>query len=167
MAIEKGLSRCHIYSLPYQFKQFYYLNNSFKGGMFSKVQCLLMTDSRPFEHNFFQVISQDFPFLKMLWILNYQPQQDKQQSSTLIIFPHLILLGLVGTHIDYAKQFLLEGNTYLPHLLNLHIGYKSLTMVTNNFTNDAARVNCAKVTSLDVSEAFVRPENFDQYFPLL
>jgi hypothetical protein len=40
-------------------------------------------------------------------------------------------------------------------------------MVTHNFTNDATRLTCAKLTSLKTDEPFVRPENFDQYFPLL
>jgi hypothetical protein len=166
IAIEKGISRCHIYSLPYQFQQFYYLNNSFKGGIFNKVRFLLMVDSRPFEHNFFKVISQDFPFLKRLCILNYKPQQNKQQSST-IIFPHLILLDLATSDVDYAEQFLFDKNTHLPRLLNLSIGYELLAMVTNNFTNDAARLNCAKLTNLEIKEPFVRPKNFHQYFPLL
>jgi len=36
--------RCHIYSLPYQFKSFGYLNNSFQGGMFDNVQSFILTD---------------------------------------------------------------------------------------------------------------------------
>jgi hypothetical protein len=134
VAIEIGMSRYHIYSLQYQFKQFYYLNNSFKSGMFSKVRYLLMADQRPFEHNFFKVISQDFPFLKTLSIFNNQPQQDKQQSSISIIFPHLICLYLVRTHVNYAEQFLFNRNTHLSSLLNLKF------------------------------EPFVRPKNFDEYF---
>jgi hypothetical protein len=47
----------HVYSLPYQFEYFLHLNNSFQGGMFDKVQYLLMTDGRPFEHNLFKLIS--------------------------------------------------------------------------------------------------------------
>ncbi len=166
IAIKKGISRCHIYSLPYQFKHFDYLNNSFKGGLFDKVRSLLMLDSRPFEHNFFKVISQSFPFLQTLRILNSKPQQNKQQSST-ILFPHLILLDLATAHVDYAEQFLFNKNTHLPRLLNLSIGYESLAMVTNNFTNDAARLNCAKLTNLDIEKPFVRSKNFHQYFPFL
>jgi hypothetical protein len=40
-------------------------------------------------------------------------------------------------------------------------------MVTNNFNNDEARLNCAKLTRLNLGESFVDPENFHQYFPLL
>jgi hypothetical protein len=156
---------CHVYSLPYQFEDFLYLNNSFKGGMFNKVLCLKMVDVRyPFEHKFFELISQDFPVLKELYICNRLSQKDKQHSSARIIFPHLLLLDLTEVHVDYIKQFLIETNT---HLLNLGIKYVSLAMITHNFTNDATRLTCAKVRSLRVAEPFVRPENFDQYFPLL
>ncbi|CAF3650892.1 unnamed protein product [Rotaria sp. Silwood1] len=159
---------CHVYSLPYQFENFIYLNNSFQGGKLDKVRCLMMLDLiYPFEHNFFQVISQDFPFLKELYILNSQRQQNKQHSSTLITFRHVILLDLEVAHIDYVEQFLIDKNTHLPCLLNLIIGYESLAIVTNNFTNDAARLTCSKLKCLEISEPFVPPENFHQYFPLL
>ncbi|CAF4036142.1 unnamed protein product [Rotaria sordida] len=162
----KGI--CHVYSLPYQFEDFYRLNNSFQGGMFDKVQCLIMIDEiYPFEHHFFQLISQDFPFLKELYIVNCHPQKDKQHSSTLIRFPYLWLLDIDMAHMDYVEEFLFDKNIHLPRLLNLSIKYESLAIVTNNFTNDAARVTCGKLKYLEISEPFVRPENFHQYFPLL
>ncbi|CAF3973203.1 unnamed protein product, partial [Rotaria sp. Silwood2] len=162
-----SVGRCHIYSLPYQFENFLYLNNSFQGGKFDKVRCLEMNDSRPFEYDFFKRISEDFPFLKELRIWNIQPQKEKQHLTTLIVFPHLMLLNLVKAHVDYAEQLLFHKNTYLPCLLDLCINYKSLAMVTNNFTNDAARFTCAKLKRLRIDYAFVRPSNFNQYFPLL
>jgi len=164
---KQNKSRCHIYSLPYQFKCFDYLNNSFQGGMFNNVQSLMMTDLHPFEHNFFKVISQSFPLLQQLLIFNDKPQQEKQQSRTCIIFPHLILLHIDRAHVDYAEQFLLDKYCHLPCLLNLGIGYESLILVTNNFTNDAARLTCSRLTSLRVKKPFVPPKNFHQYFPLL
>ena len=91
-------SRCHIYSLPYQFTTFHFLNNSFQGGTFDNVQSLMITDLCSFEHNFFKVISQSFPLLKKLYIMNEEPQKDKQQSTPLIIFTHLIYLDLHGAH---------------------------------------------------------------------
>jgi hypothetical protein len=159
---------CHIYSLPYQFEDFLYLNNSFKGGMCNRVVCLKMVDVRyPFEHKFFELISQDFPVLKELYICNRKSQKDKQHSSKRIIFPYLLLLDLTKAHVDYIEQFLIETNTHLPRLLDLHINYESLALVTNNFTNDATRLTCAKLTCLVIDDPFVRPKYFDQYFPLL
>ena len=62
----KEFSRCDIYSLPYEFERFLNLNNSFpfEDQIFDKVQRLTMTDGRPFQHEFFQVTSNSFPFLK-------------------------------------------------------------------------------------------------------
>ncbi|CAF1401937.1 unnamed protein product, partial [Rotaria sp. Silwood1] len=157
--------RCHIYSLPYQFENFLHLNNSFRGGMFNKVRYLSMTDDRPFEHELFKIISQDFPFLEKLSICNKKPQKNKQHSSTLITFSHLIFLDLKPAHMIYAKQFLLEQNTHLPRLLILNIRYKTLTKVTNNFTNNAARLNCSKLKYLHINGTYDLPSNFHQYFP--
>jgi hypothetical protein len=157
----------HVYSLPYQFNYFLHLNNSFQGGIFDKVVYLVMTDVDPFEHELFKIISQDFSLLKHLCIENHQPQKNKQNSSTLIIFPQLIVLNLFQAHVNYAEQFLYDKNTSMPCLLNLGIEYKSLIMVTNNFNNNAARLNCAKLKKLNLDVSFVRPENFHEYFPLL
>jgi hypothetical protein len=166
-AREEGMTRCHVYSLPYQFQQFYYFNNSFKGGMFNKVRFMIMVDGRPFEHSFFKLISEAFPCLTDLWIFNSQPQKEKQQSSTLIIFPHLTRLNLFQAHLDYAEQFLIDKNTYLPRLLNLFIKYETLVIVTENFSNDVTPANFGKLESVSLDNPFDRPENCYQYFPLL
>ena len=158
---------CHIYSFPFAFDSFYYLNNAYQGGMLDQVRYLTMADFDPFEYKFFQTISRDFPFLKHLHILNDDPQEHKQDSSVVITFPYLSLLNLKYAHVDYAKQFLLKANAHLPRLLNLCIKYNSLHTITNNFTNDAEQFNFRTLTGLDVYESFVRPENFHQYFPLL
>jgi predicted transcriptional regulator len=134
--------------------------------MFDTVQCLTMIDGRPFEHNLFKLISQCFPLLKELHVVNYRSQKKKQHSSILIIFPHLILLNLVKAHVNYAKQLLYDKNSHLPSLLDLCIEYKSLTMITKNFTNDAICRNCAKIKKLHAN-SFFRSTNFHKYFPLL
>jgi hypothetical protein len=160
-------SRCHIYSLPYQFKYFHFLNNSFQGGIFDNVLFLTMTDCCAFEHNFFEIISQSFPRLKELYIMNKEPQKNEQRKMSIITFSHLIYLDLCPAHADYAEQFLVDKYCHLPCLLNLHIDYLSLVLVTSNFTNDAARLTCSKLTNLCVTEPFVHPKSFGQYFPLL
>ncbi|CAF4623571.1 unnamed protein product [Rotaria sp. Silwood2] len=163
---EDNVGTSHVYSLPYQFQYFLHLNNSFQGDMFDTVRSLTMTDGRPFEHDLFILISKCFPLLQQLYVINYQPQINKQHSSVLITFPHLILLNLVEAHVDYGEQLLCDKNTHLPSLLDLCIEYKSLTIITNNFTNNRIRRNCAKIKKLYV-EKFLRPKNFHQYFPLL
>ncbi|CAF4992412.1 unnamed protein product [Rotaria socialis] len=73
-------ARCHIYSLPYQFHMFHKVTNSFQGGIFNKVRSAIVTDDiYPFEHEFFQIISQSFPFLQTLSIQNDEPQESKKQ----------------------------------------------------------------------------------------
>ncbi|CAF1272163.1 unnamed protein product [Adineta steineri] len=110
----KAVVKSHIYSLPYQFESFLHLNSSFQGGMFVNVQRLTMTDSFSFEHEFFKIISDSFPFLKNLKISNMEPQKKKQHPSTLISFPHLNLLNLIDAHNDYAEQFLVDTDIHLP-----------------------------------------------------
>ncbi|CAF3888562.1 unnamed protein product [Rotaria sp. Silwood1] len=158
---------CHIYSLPYDFEYFVNLDNYFQGGMFHKLRELTICGRDPLEYKLFQIISHDFPFLDVLYISNRYSIKDKQYSSKLITFPYLIFLDLQYTHVDYLELFLLKKNTYLPHLLNLFMEYKSLTMITDNFTNNRTHFNFGKLKSLDVCESFVRPENFHEYFPLL
>jgi hypothetical protein len=160
------VGECHIYSLPYEF-EYFNLNNSFQGGMFHKVRQLTMNDIISFKHKLFKLISQGFPFLEFLYIINDNPLKDKQHSSTLITFPYLTFLDLKLAHVDYAELFLLEKNMHLPRLSNLAMQYESLTTMTNNFTTDATYFNFGKLISLYVCPSFVRPENFRQYFPLL
>ncbi|CAF3010894.1 unnamed protein product [Rotaria sp. Silwood2] len=165
--VMKTGGRCHAYSLPYQFDTFLHLTNSFRHGNFYKVRWLLMNDAHSFEHEFFKIISQDFPFLQRLSVNNFQPQKNKQHSSTLITFAEVSELNLIFAHTDYVEEFPLATNIRLPRLTILGIKYESLAMVTNNFTNNAARFNCSQLQYIMIPEPFVRPENFHSYFPLL
>ncbi|CAF2919463.1 unnamed protein product [Rotaria sp. Silwood2] len=159
---------CHVYSLPYQFNDFLFMGSCFQGGRFDKVRLLSMKDVRPFEHKLFQIISQDFPFLQQLIIRNDIPQKNEQyHSSTLITFNRLLTLDIFNVHNDYVIQFLSDKITRLPCLTNLIIDYETLTNVTNYFTNDTTRLNCAKIKSLVTFELFVPPQNFHSYFPSL
>ncbi len=126
-----------------------------------------MTDEHPFEHPLFKRISQDFPFLQKLVVINFEPQKNKQHPSTFITFAHLVELNVTRAHSDYVKQFLLETNTRLPRVKYLVVQYEALAMVTNNFTNDTARCNCSQLRTITTRDPFVRPENFHSYFPLL
>ncbi|CAF1357858.1 unnamed protein product [Adineta steineri] len=161
-------SKCHIYSLPYQFEYLLEINNSFPGGMFHTVRYLVIKDIFPLKHKFLQIISHDIPFIEILHIRNDQPQEDKQNSSTeLITFHHLKLLDLQSAHTDYTEQFLLKKITYLPRLLNLYIKYESLTIITNNFTIDTTYFNFSRVKDLDLDQSFLDSNNRRKYFPLL
>jgi hypothetical protein len=126
-----------------------------------------MRDKVSVKYELFKIISHDFPFLEFLTIKIIHQMQEKQHPSTLITFPYLIFLDIEFTHVDYVELFLLRKTTYLPRLLKLCIDHQSLTIITNNFTNDATHFNFGTVKSLDLYQSFVRPENFHQYFPLL
>ncbi|CAF3429032.1 unnamed protein product [Rotaria socialis] len=159
--------QCHIFSLPYQFETYFLMCTDFQGGVFDTVRSMTMIDSYPFEHELFKRVSQHFPFLRSLTLVNSFTQKNKQHSSTFIIFPHLEELDITLACVDYAEQFLFEKNTRLPRFLELYIGYETLAMVTNNFTNDLARRNCSQIRRLVIEELYVRPKDFHLYFPLL
>ncbi|CAF2933740.1 unnamed protein product [Rotaria sp. Silwood2] len=159
---------CHVYSLRYPFSDFLFLTNCFQGGQFNRVRMLVMRDRYPFEYILFKIISEDFPFLENLIILNLNElKNDQHHSSTLITFNYLFKLNLTSAHNDYATLFLSHRSTCLPRLTNLKIRYNTLATMTNNFTNDETRLNCAKIKSLYVSDLTVRSQNFDSYFPSL
>ena len=162
-----GNKESHIYSLPYAFDCFVNLTNSFQGGMFDKVRYLRMHDGYPFEFDFFRLISQSFPALKFLHFSNSCPQKGKRHLSTSITFPYLTYLNLTHSHVDYAEQFLLTKNAYVPRLMHLCIRYRSLVAIINNFTNDVTQFNFTMVKRIDSYESFVRPKRFSQYFPLV
>ena len=160
-------SRSKIYTLPYQFRYYSFLSNSFKNGIFEMVKTLSMSDMGPFEHELFQIVSQSFPLLRNLHIFNDEPQKSKQESRSLITFPHLLRLNLVCAHMDYAEEFLVDQYCHLPSLFKLQIGYVSLMSVTKNFTHHATRLICSKLKHLRIREPFVPPEHFHRYFSSL
>jgi hypothetical protein len=157
----------HIYSLPYQFKKFHLLTSAFHGGQFEQVRKLIMFDRRPFKHGLFRIIARDFPFLQQLCIYNLKEQQVEDRSDEYIIFDHLSELDVVDSHIDYAEEFLSNENITLPRLTSLSTRYQTLATVTNNFTDNQARIICNRITKLCIRGPFVIPENFHLYFPLL
>lgn len=159
--------KCHFYSLPYDFEYFINVDNSFQGGTFEKVRQLKMEDEIPFEHQLFQRISQDFPFLKYLYIINIRTMKNNPYLFTLITFPYLTFLDLAAAHEIYAVLFLLKKHAHLPRLSHLCIEQKSLKKITSNFTIDSMQFNFSKLKTLDVGKRFVRPKNFHVYFPIL
>ena len=107
-----------------------------------------------------------FP-LKFLHISNSYSQKIKPHLSTSIAFPHLTFLNLLHAHVNYAEQFLLTKNAYVPRLMNLRIRYKSLAAITNNFTNEVTQFNFTTLKRLDTCDSSVQPETMCLYFPLL
>lgn len=165
--IPHEVGRCHVYSLLFTMKYLHTITNNFPGGMFMSVCSLSVIDPiHSFEHDFFKRLSRSFPLLSDLTVFNGIQQKQKHISS-IVEFPHLSKLNLEYAHMDYAEQFLLNTNSHLPCLNHLEIPYEHLINVTENFTNNAARVICAKVKRLIMTETIVHSQNFYLYFPLL
>ncbi|CAF1119132.1 unnamed protein product [Rotaria sordida] len=162
----------HIYSAPFKMNCFMYLTNSFHDHHLEYVIDLVLYDTNPFEHEFFEWISQGFPLLKHLTVNNLTPQKQKYQIESVndkqifskISYLHLVRLKLTDAHINYADQFLRDQNAYVPCLHALTIQYEQLVTVTNNFTNDATRFNCRQLTKIKFDKLPIYPEHFYLYF---
>jgi hypothetical protein len=165
--------QCHIYSQPYTINCLYGLTNSFPGGLFKFVHKVLLYDEHPFEHEFFIRIAQSFPLLRTLSIDNQSPQNHKQcqhlnkdhRSLPVIKYSHLTLLRLDMAHDDYIEQFLIHTKTCLSNCISLMVYYPSLKNVTNNFTRDTTRINCAKINYIHGIDKLDLPKHFHTYFP--
>jgi len=151
------------------------IGNKFPPIVFSHVTNLSVYDVTPFKHEFFVRIARFFPLLKNLSVINIHSQSqisdklasDDNQLYSVVEFSYIISLRLKLNHIDYVEQFLNETKTHLPRLMKLTVDYHQLSIVTENFTRDTIRLNCAKVKQLIVDKILVHSKDFYVYFPLL
>ncbi|CAF4437812.1 unnamed protein product [Rotaria socialis] len=165
---------CHVFSLPFMFHYLENIGNTFPPIIFGHVTELALYDIVPFKHEFFIRIARSFPLLKKLRIINSKSQSQMSnnwnskdnQLYSIVEYPYLISLCILVSHIDYVEQFLNETKTHLPHLTKLRVDYDQLAVVTNNFTRDTTRVNCAKVKQLIIEKTLVHSKDFNVYFPL-
>ncbi|CAF0836722.1 unnamed protein product [Adineta steineri] len=149
---------CSIFSLPFEFDYLQDLGNNFPNIVFSYVTYLLIQDIFPFEHEFFMRITRSFPLLKHLCIRNQQAQKldgrvtfssDNCQLHSNIEYPHLTILDVKFSHIDYAEQFLNETKTFVPCLTEFVFSFDDdLKAVTKDFTREETRRNCAKPNNI-------------------
>jgi hypothetical protein len=117
-------------------------------------------------------ISQSFPFMEKLTIINWKSQQNKQctkskddnRDLSIIECSHLTELSLIKVHCDYVAQFLVDTKMCLPHNVSLYVVYRSLQKVTHNFKRDATRTNCAKVNYICTDKVSQFPKHFYNYF---
>ncbi len=165
---------CHAFSLPFQFDRLENITNKFPNIVFNTVTRLMVYDQVEFKHEFFIRIARSFPLLKYLTINNIRPLFWKFQESPLldkgsfiiIEYPHLISLDVMNAG-SYLDQFLNENKTRLPRLTELNVSSDIFKEVTENFTRDAARRNCAGVKRCLVRNDITYLENFYRYFPSL
>ncbi|CAF3315032.1 unnamed protein product [Rotaria socialis] len=161
--------QCHIYSYPFTLTYYENLTNNCPDGLFNTVQQIELFDERLFEHEFFIKISQSFPFLKELTIINSEQQKSNNENRkySIINYYHLTKLHLVHVHDDYAEQFLLDTKTYLSNYIQLSIHYDQLQRVTEYFTRNTTRYNCSKVKQLYLYGLSQLPKQYNTYFPYL
>jgi len=107
---------CHIYSYPYAWIDYNNITNNFRGGLF---------DERPFEKEFFLLITKSFPRIEELILDNQEPQKKNNQQASIIEYPHLIRLDLFRSHKNYAEQFLDNTKTCLLNDIYLRVDYNS------------------------------------------
>ncbi|CAF0807461.1 unnamed protein product [Adineta steineri] len=168
---------CSIFSLPFKFDYLQNIGNNFPNIVFSYVTYLLIQDIFPFEHEFFMRIARSFPLLKHLCIRNSESQKldglmtfssDNCQLHSIIEYPHLTILDVKASHIDYVEQFLNETKTIVPCLTEFEfLLIEDLKAVTKDFTRQETRRNCAKVKKLTSMYPVVHSEDLCLYFPSL
>lgn len=174
--IDTNEAVCHIFSLPFIFDRIEDLGNIFPDSVFNYVTYLLVEDIYPFNHEVFIRVARSFPLLNHFRIVNLEQQSSRYISSVssnntpsnaIAEYHHLTLLNLRCVNTDYIEQFLNEAKTYVPCLTELTVSYNDLRIVTNNFTKEETRRNCAKVKRLTMIGSFVHLKEFYLYFPLL
>jgi hypothetical protein len=137
---------------------------------------IYLWDIHAFRHEFFVRIPWWFPLLNRLCISNNRPQPipdllasscDHPQSYSLVEYPHLVSLDVTLCHNDYLEQFLNETKAYVPCLTKLTVRHCNLKIVTENFTREATRRNCARVKRLNFFTPSDNEGDHSHYFPLL
>lgn len=164
----KDIYGCHVYSIPFQFKEFLRLGYSFPNDVFVAVRTLFIHDYISWDSHFFNRINQSFPLMEILIIANSSSQiNNNHEQLPIVIFNRLSNLDLSYLHIDYIEQFLFNRYTHLPRLCQLQINYENLITLTNSFTNDPIQFNFSHIRRVITNEPCVRPQNFLRYFPSL
>ncbi|CAF3459827.1 unnamed protein product [Rotaria sp. Silwood1] len=170
---DRKKSQCYIYSYPFLMRYYTRITNNFPGGLFKHVRVVSLFDEQPFEHEFFLRIQKSFPFIEELSLVNHKPQNRKQsyvsnsdnQTLSLIEYFFLNKLYISKVHDDYIEQFLFDTKTYLQNNVILSVDYESLQRVTHNFTRDATRTNCAKISKLHTWGQGKCSNSLEEYFP--
>ena len=163
--------RCHVYSVPFTMDRILQITHNFPGGNFNNVRILQINDHiNSFEPAFFARVSHAFPLLNRLTLsIRYEQRRVSEEELSIIEYSHLSELRFRDVHVDYVEQFLSDTKTRLPCLSMLLVKYEQLTTVTEDFTRNATRVNCAKVKSIEfyMPEKTIYSTHIYSYFPLL
>ncbi|CAF4420354.1 unnamed protein product, partial [Adineta steineri] len=135
------------------------------------VRKISLFDERPFEHDFFFQISQSFPLLEKLILINQKPQNNKQlrklknQNLSIIQYPYLLQLDISRAYKDYYEQFLFDNKTCLPDSVRVYMNYRLAKKATRNFRRISSRNNCAKMSFVHFHYQSNFPDHLKDYFP--
>ncbi|CAF1128301.1 unnamed protein product [Rotaria sordida] len=170
---EKQYSQCHIYSYPNKRKYWNNITNNFPGGLYKYVREVSLYDERPFEHEYFLRIGEAFPFMEELTINNKKPQMNKlhresksgNEDFSIIKYPHLTRVKFLAVHDDYVEQFLVDTTMCLPNNVFLAVCGQALERVTENFTRNTTRINCAKLRLVYLVGKYEITQQLKDYFP--
>ncbi|CAF3389172.1 unnamed protein product [Rotaria socialis] len=170
--LDRGECQYHIFTYPSQISYYQYLSNQFPGGYYPYVRMVSLFDEYPFEHEFFLQITQSFPFIEKLVLINREPQKHKQSSKSendnchlsIVKYSHLIELNIERVYDDYVEEFLSETKTFFQNNIRLRIASNALLRVTKNFTRKDTRMNCIKVEDLLPWGEFRSSKSFQEYF---
>ncbi|CAF4450098.1 unnamed protein product [Rotaria socialis] len=125
-----------------------YFHENKYSGIFNSVRRVSLIDERSFEHEFFLRITQSFPFMEKLTLINNKRQNNKQfrkskninQDLPIIEYPYLIELDLSKAQKDYYEQFLFDTKTCLPNDIRVNMDYRLVKNVTRNFRRPTTRM---------------------------
>ena len=162
----------HIFTLPFLFDEIGSIGFIFPNIKFEYVTNLVIEDIIPFNHDYFVRLSFAFPLLSRLCIINSLQETstgtiEDTQSSRIAQYSHLTSLNLRSAARDSVEEFLNETKSFLPCLTELIMFYSKLTTVTNYFTREETRRNCANVKRLNILGTYAHTEHFYLYFPSL
>ncbi|CAF4001209.1 unnamed protein product [Rotaria sp. Silwood1] len=90
---------------------------------------------------------------------------DNIQLYSIIEYPNLTKLNIKFVDNYYIEQFLLDTKTHAPYLTEIEVFYDQLRTVTENFTRDATRHNCANIKRLIFEKIIAYPQELSLYFP--
>ena len=162
-----------MFTLPFEFNKLYSISRPFPNIVFEHVVELWMCNVVPLDHDFLLRIAQAFPLLTRLFVddlfsvLHPIDMPDNNPSDKTAEYPHLTFLDIFRANTVTVEQFLNEKTTRMPRLAYLSVLYDLLNIVTQDFTREETRRNCANVAKLVTYRVMVGSEDYYNYFPSL
>lgn len=162
----------HMFTLPFEFKSLCSLNQIFPNILFTNVIELWICNLVFVDHEFLSRISQAFPSLSRFIVddkfISFDPWMvDNSPSDKVVEYPHLTFLDIFRTNTVTVDHFLNEKKIRMPLLADLSVQYQKLRIVTEDFTREETRRNCANVTRLVTYATMAGSKEYYNYFPLL